>query len=203
MKITAIKQQVKRQGRYSIFVEGKYAFSLSDTALLQQKLSIGQELTESEIRELKKLSDDDKIYNATLNYLAIRLRSKWEIETYLKRKNASPPLSEEILNKLSINNLINDERFAKAYINDRQLLRPSSKRKLMLELAQKHVPKEVIDEVLTEETTDDIAALTEIIARKRKQSRYQDDQKLMQYLSRQGFHYGDIKAALEQATSDN
>jgi regulatory protein len=56
MKITAIKQQVKQQGRYSIFVEGKYSFSLSDVALLDSKLIRGQELTEQEVRNFQKIS---------------------------------------------------------------------------------------------------------------------------------------------------
>ena len=49
MKITDIKAQVRRAGRYSIFVDGKYAFSLSDTALLEQKLKLGQELVGSSL----------------------------------------------------------------------------------------------------------------------------------------------------------
>jgi len=40
--------------------------------------------------------------------------------------------------------------------------------------------------------------LRELIAKKRQQSRYQDKLKLMQYLSRQGFGYGDIKTVLEE-----
>lgn len=198
MQITAIKQQVKRQGRYSIFVAGKYAFSLSDTALLDQKLVVGQELTDVEIRELKKLSDDDKIYNAALNYLAIRMRSQWEMEEYLKRKGASPALLDSILNKLSINGLLDDEKFAVAFISDRQLLRPTSRRKLIIELRKKHVDNEVIEQALMEasEEDSDVQALTDLVARKRKQTRYQDDEKLMQYLARQGFNYGDIKEAL-------
>jgi hypothetical protein len=48
MKITAIKQQVKRQGRYSIFVDDKYAFSLSENALLDQKITIGLEIGQAD-----------------------------------------------------------------------------------------------------------------------------------------------------------
>jgi SOS response regulatory protein OraA/RecX len=39
-------------------------------------------------------------------------------------------------------------------------------------------------------------ALQELITKKRRQLRYQDSQKLMQYLARQGFGYEDIKSAL-------
>jgi len=197
MKITSIKQQVKRAGRYSIFVDDKYAFSLSDTALLEAKLTPGQELTAGQVREYKQLSSDDKLYNLTLRYVAMRPRSRWEIEFYLGRKKASPALSEIILNKLSISGLIDDEKFAEAFVNDRRLLRPTSRRKLILELRKKRVADEVIQAVVGNEQPDEQAALRAIIESKRRQSRYKDDLKLMQYLARQGFSYGDIKAALQ------
>ncbi|MEK7599674.1 MAG: RecX family transcriptional regulator [Patescibacteria group bacterium] len=199
MKITSIKQQIKQTGRYSIYVEGKYAFSLSADALIDSKLTNGQELSENEVREYKQQSTDDKLYNLTLRYIAIRPRSKWEIKTYLERKNASPTLLTEILNKLSKIELINDQKFAQAYVSDRRLLRPTSRRKMILELRKKHVADEVIHKVVGGELgqSEDFTALKEIIERKRTQTRYKDELKLMQYLSRQGFSYGDIKAALQ------
>ena len=197
MKITSIKQQVKRVGRYSIFVDDKYAFSLGDTALLDSKLTPGQELTAGQVREYKQLSSDDKLYNLVLRYVTMRPRSRWEIEFYLGRKKASPALSETILNKLSNVNLIDDEKFAEAFVNDRRLLRPTSRRKLILELRKKRVADEVIQAAVGSEQQDEQAALQAIIESKRRQSRYRDDLKLMQYLARQGFSYGDIKAALQ------
>ncbi len=202
MNVTAIKQQVKRAGRYSIFVDGKYSFSLSADALLDSKVVIGLEVDEKAIREFKQLSDDDKLYNNVLGYLAIRPRSHWEIESYLLRKKASPPLSVSILNKLSNNDLINDQKFAQAFVNDRRLLKPTSRRKLNLELRQKRVSTEVIDLVLAGDEVPDSDVLRELITRKRRQTKYQDDLKLMQYLARQGFNYGDIKDALGSTDVD-
>lgn len=197
MKITAIKQQVKRQGRYSIFVEGKYAFSLSETALLESKLRNGQELAESQLKELKQLSIDDKLYNIALSYAMLRPRSTWEMEQYLKRKKCSPELIQQILNKLSILKLLDDEKFARSWVANRRLLKPISRRRLEQELRTKRVPEEAARQALAEDDTDEEAVLAELISRKRKQARYQDNQKLMQYLAGQGFSYGDIKTALE------
>ena len=196
MKVTAIRQQVKRAGRYSIYVDGEYSFSLSEGALLDSKINVGQELTDKEVSEYKQLSADDKTYNQTLRYIAMRPRTKWEIEQYLLKKNASPPLVETILNKLSIVGLIDDKKYAQAFVNDRRLLRPASRRKLVNDLRKKHVPANVIEEVVGNETEDEHAALRHIIEKKRQQGKYQDDLKLMQYLARQGFNYGDIKDAM-------
>lgn len=199
MKITSIKQQVKRADRYSIFVEGKYAFSLSESALLESKLASGQELNDQQVKEYKKLSEDDKLYNQTLRYVAMRPRSQWEIQFYLeKKKKASPPLIETILNKLSNIDLINDEQLARALVHDRQLLRPTSRRKIIAELRKKHIADEIIQRVMQDQSPGDRAALLAVMERKRRQSKYQDDTKLMQYLARQGFGYDDIKQAFDQ-----
>ena len=195
MKITAIQAQVKRAGRYSIFVDGKYSFSFSESTLLEQALRIGQDLTEAEVSELKRLSGDDKIYSAVLRYLAMRARSEWEITTYLTRKEADGALQEQILNKLRDYGYVNDENFARSWVENRRLLRPISLRKLQQELQIKHISSDIISLVLQDDTTDEQTVLLQLIERKRRQSRYQDNQKLMQYLASQGFGYGDIKEA--------
>lgn len=200
MKVTAIKQQVKRQGRYSIFVEGKYAFSFSEVALLEHKISIGQKLTHAELKKLEQASTDDKVYNAVLTYAMLRPRSTWEMEQYLRRKKCSPSLSKKILNKLSIIGLLDDEAFARSWVNNRRLLKAVSRRRLSQELRVKRVSEEVAEKVLAEDGTDEQSVLSELVARKRKQTRYQDNQRLMQYLAGQGFNYGDIKDALESAS---
>jgi regulatory protein len=198
MKITSIKQQVKRADRYSIFVEGKYEFSLSEGALLESKIASGQELTKEQLEEFKKLSADDKLYNQALRYVAMRPRTRWEVQFYLERKKASPPLIDALLNKLSKIGLIDDRKYAEAFVHDRQLLRPTSRRKIIAELRKRRVTDEVIQQVTSVDEVSDQAALLAVIERKRRQSKYQDDTKLMQYLARQGFGYDDIKTALQQ-----
>lgn len=202
MKVTSIKAQIKRVGCYSIFVDDKYCFSLSATALLQSKLVIGQVLTDKNIKDYKQLSDDDKLYNRALGFIAMRPRSRWEIQFYLERKKTPTPLIEQILNKLSIVGLIDDYKYAQAFVNDRRLLRPSSRRKMMMELKKKRVSEQIINEALGSEQADETSALQELIVRKRRQTKYQNDAKLMQYLAGQGFGYGDIKATLQQSTED-
>lgn len=125
------------------------------------------------------------------------------MEQYLRRKDASPPLVEIILNKLSIIDLLNDEAFARAWMANRRLLRPTSTRKLQQELRVKRVADEVIEAVLSEEATgDDLTALREVVVKKRNLPKYRaDPMKLMNYLARQGFSYGDIKDVLAEYDS--
>jgi regulatory protein len=200
MKITAIKQQVKQQGRYSIFVDGKYSFSLSELGLINSGLRANQELSQSEIDNLKDTSTADKAYNHPLGLLARRPRSRWEVADYLKRKDYSPALVEETINKLSELGYINDLSFAKMWVENRRLLKATSRRRLKLELKQKHVADEIIEIVLAEDKTDEREVLEALVEKKRRLPRYQDDLKLAQFLMRQGYNYEDIKAALKNTS---
>lgn len=204
MIVTSIKAHISQRGKYSVFIDGEYVFSLSDSALLESKLVRGQDLDEKQIEAFKQRSADDLLFEQTIRYVSLRLRTAWEVKSYLSRKGASPALITSILNKLSDIHLIDDEKYVRAYINDRQLFRPTSRRKIILELQKKHIDGEVIKDAAAAvlEQNEEQTALQAIIRRLRKQSRYQNDLKLMQYLSRQGFNYGDIKAALSNEKLD-
>lgn len=197
MKVTKIQAQVKTKGRYSIYIDKVYSFSLSELALINSGLKVGQELNKQEVEAYKDESSADKLYNRTLALLARRPRSEWEIKEYLRRKSDNQSHIEKILNTLSNDGYINDEDFARRWVESRRLLKPISSRKLRLELTQKCIPDALIAQVLAEDETDEFSVLKELIAKKRTQSRYQDDLKLIRYLTGQGFKYGDIKKALE------
>ena len=197
MKISHIKQQAKRADRYSIFVDEKYAFSLSESALLSSGLFIGQELTKDQLADLKDSSTRDKAYNQALGQLARRPRSEWEVRDYLKRKDYDPELINEVVGRLYKVNLLNDAEFARMWVDNRRLLKSTSQRRLQMELRQKRVADEVIQQTLANDPTDERQVLSDLIARKRKIARFAaDDQKLMAYLIRQGFSYEDVKDAM-------
>lgn len=196
MKITNIKQQIKRPDRYSVFVDDKYAFSLSESALLSERLASGQELDKPRLEELKAASGADKAYGNALRYVAMRPRSVWEMQTYLRRKDVEEPVAEDIIKRLEAVGLLDDVAFAKVWVANRRLLKNMSKRKLRLELKQKRLSESIIDQAMQEDETDERQTLRELIEKKR--NRYPDKIKFMQYLARQGFGYDDIKSALNE-----
>ena len=66
---------------------------------------------------------------------------------------------------------------------------------MKLELRKKGIASDIVDQVLTDsENFDENAALKNLIAKKR--NRYDNEQKLIAYLARQGFSYDKIKSAL-------
>jgi len=194
--ITAIKQQERLKGRYSIYIDDKYAFSLSADALLDAKIAAGLAVSEPQLKAYKKLPADDKAYSLALAYVVRRMRSEGELKDYFRRKGYEEALSEVLLARLSRLGLVDDAKFAEAWVRNRRLLKPVSKRRLLQELRQKHIASEIVEQVLKDAEADEVTVLKELIARKRKQLKYQDNLKLMQYLARQGFGYDDIKSAL-------
>lgn len=199
MKITAIKQQAKRRGRYSIYIDEKFAIGLSESELLRLGLFLGQELTQDELALFKDQSNQSKWFDKVLNLLSYRPRSEWEIKEYLRRKDCPPEIIESLLNKLSVNGYVNDEQFARRWIESRRQLKPTSRRKIAMELKVKRIDNSIIDEVLTADKsdTDELQIIKDLITK--KSQRYPDKVKLMQYLARQGFSYEDIKRAINDS----
>lgn len=196
MKVTDITQQSKRQDRYSIYIDDQFAFGVSENHLLRIGLYKGQEITETELETFRQEAETDKAYNQSLNYISIRPRSEREITDYLKRKGYSTEVSSIVVDKLRELQLLDDAAFARSWVQWRQSDSPRSRRKLYDELQKKGVANEIIEDALEAiDEEEQIEALRGLIAKKRH--RYSTRQKLMAYLSRQGFPYDLIQKTLE------
>jgi regulatory protein len=198
MKITAIKPQMKRDDRVSVFVDGKYSFSLSKPQLKEFKLEQNQQISEVELNSYRQESDDGKLFDRVLMWLARSPRSVRETRNYLKRKEATPEQTDRFVERLKKLRYLDDVSFAETFVRSRRQLKSRSQRKLRAELYQKGVDSKIIDKVLAEDETDEREVLKDLLEKKRKQSRYQDEQKLIAYAARKGFNYEDIKAALDE-----
>lgn len=194
MRISSITQQIKRPDRFSIYLEGKYAFSLARDQFTKLGLKVGDEVDLQKIEQYKADSSFGKLRDKTYNWLSIRLRSQQEIVDYLKRKTDDEIQRQRVLALLAKQGYIDDAKFAAAWIRHRTFIKPMSKYRLKQELLQKRVPLTVIEDTLGEFELDDVTTLRQLIAK--KTHRYPDKQKLMAYLARQGFSYDTIKQAL-------
>jgi regulatory protein len=200
MKITAIKQQVNRADRYSIYIDEKYICSFSGSELLNHGLHVGQELTALELKSLKNDAVVDGAYYRSLDLIMRRARSEGELRDYLKRKEYPLEIIDGVVNKLAQSGYVDDADFARRWIENRRLLKSTNKLQLRKELKQKRVAEDVIDAALQDDVTDERQVLRDLVEKKR--SRYPDKLKLMQYLARQGYRYDDIKTILEESAYD-
>lgn len=209
MKITAIKAQVKNSDRVSIFIDGKYSFSLNLDQLLEEKIKKGEDLDENQIKQLKKLSDEGKLKQRTLEWVMGRPHSTREFRDYLYKKQADKELIEAWVVEFTEKKYLNDEYFARWFAEGRRRKNKST-RAITAELYSKGISSVTIQNIVTElenDSTDsdksEKEALKELINKLSKRPRYQDQQKLTAYLISKGFSYSDIKTELGENKQDN
>lgn len=213
MTITDISVQARNPERVNVSVDGKYRFSLDIAQLVDLGVKKGRVLNEHELAELMGESEFGKLYARALEYSLMRPHSAREVRNYLYRKTlprryksrtgemkersgVAKSITERTFNRLVERGYINDETFARWWVEIRNQTKGTSLRKLRAELMAKGVESRIIDQALEESSRNDEDELSKIITKKRR--RYPDDQKFMQYLARQGFGFDDIKWALEQ-----
>lgn len=198
-QVTDIQKQKKRDNRYSIFIDGDYAFSLSDLELSSSTLEIGKSVRTDEIQELQKLSDEGKAYGRALSYLSMRQRSRRELTDYLRRHGYADAVIEPVINKLAGYHLVDDAALASSWVADRKALKPRSRRMIEQELRGKGIDAEDLEQALAEVSVEDeLAMLNQIITKKISLSRYQERDKLISYLVSQGFGYALVKRAIAE-----
>lgn len=210
-KISDIKEAA-RTDRINIFIDDKFFCSLDISQVVDLKVKVGRELDDAELAELKRASDFSKFYSLALEYVFLRPHSRKEINDYLIRKTKSSKIRVKnrktgeyqtktkqgydgslvplVLARLDERGYLNDERFAKLWVESRSVSKGISEKKLRNELMQKGITSTIIDSVLRESHRDERAELQKVIAKKR--NRYPDKQKFIQYLLRQGFNYSDV-----------
>lgn len=209
MKITAITAQVKDPNRVNVMVDGQYRFSLDIFQVDELAIRVGKDYTEDELTELETESTFGKLYGRALQYCMMRLHSAQEIHDYLWRKTrdtrtkdggirkgVSGEVARRVFERLQQKGYVNDELFARHWVEQRHLVKGASRRKLTNELRVKGMEQGIIDRILSESMRSDEDELRKMIEKKR--GRYDDEQKLIQYLARQGFSFDDIKHALAE-----
>lgn len=208
MKITALKMQIRDKDRVNVFVDGKYRFSLDITQVAELGIKTNAEYSEAELAELENESQFGKLYTRSLEYVLIRPRSQREMRDYLYRKTrdartktgsikkgASKELTERVFERLQQKGYIDDEKFAQFWVENRNVRKGSSIRRLQSELSAKGVDRTTIEHILEGSDRSDSNELKKVIAK--KAGKYDDEQKLIAYLARQGFRYDDIREALD------
>lgn len=207
MKITNLTSQQKNKNRINVLVDGKYRFSLDIFQVGELGIKVGREYSEEELVALETESQFGKVYTRTLEYSLSRPHSAKEIRDYLYKKTrdtrtktggvkkgVSPVITVRVFDRLVERGYVNDEKFARFWVENRNVKKGASKRKMTAELQLKGVESAIIQTVLAESERTDSDELLKIIAKKR--NRYPDEQKFMAYLARQGFSYDDIRTAL-------
>ncbi len=153
---------------------------------------------------------EDKFYNYSLRFLSYRPRSEKEVRDKLKSKKVEPFIIEKIIAKLIDKKFINDEEFAKGWIESRLRFKPRSLRLIKMELKQKGISKEIIEKMTNDEgfpltgtgMIKDLDSARKLVEKRIERLKGLDRQKIYEKLGRflasKGFNWDIIKKSIDE-----
>ncbi len=202
-KITAIKGQTKNLNRVNIFLDGEYAFSLAK--IVAAWLAVGQTLDQQKIAQLQEEDTDEKAFQRALHFISYRPRSEKEVQKKLSSVGFEAAVIEKTIQKLIRGNLLGDETFSHMWVENRVLSSPRSRRALGYELRKKGIDDQVIENAISkieDEGSLALRAAQKYSRRLASLSFIEFKKKMMGFLARRGFMYGDILEVISKVWNE-
>jgi regulatory protein len=197
-RVTALRRQKRDDSRINVYLDGAYAFAVH--GIMAASLRVGQELSPEDTERLQGQETLEAAYNRSLHFLSFRPRSRAELTAYLERKDETKATVAAVIERLEGAGLIDDEAFARYWVDNRERFRPRGKRALRYELRGKGVASASIDAAL--QGVDEEASALDA-ARRRAERLIGSDygafhQTMSGYLQRRGFSYDTIKQVVRR-----
>lgn len=200
-RITALEIQKHNKERVNVFLDGQFALGV--TVLVAATLRKGQYLDDAEIERLKQEDERNKAYAHAIRFLGFRARSQAEMVRYLRDKGYSAEVVDEIVGRLVNEQYLDDEAFARFWLEDRERFRPRGQSALRYELRQKGIADEVIDTALADLDEDELAwkAVERKLSLWKNLAEQDLKKKIVGFLSRRGFSYETANEVFNRAWS--
>lgn len=143
-----------------------------------------------------------------MRYLGARPRTVAEIVRHLRGKRYDDAEIEGAVDRLRAQRYVDDEAFARYWLEQRERFRPRGDRGLRMELAAKGVSREVIELVLGERAPDaDVEqarrALSRPLTRWATLEPAERKRKIHAYLAARGFGYDTIEEVMRGPMEDD
>jgi len=194
--ITSIKPQ--RNGRrVNVYLDGAFGFGIDLDNLVLSGIKINKEFTEEEVEKIIKKAEFQKTWEKLLKFASLRPRSEKEIKDWFRRKKVHESLHKDLFNRLKYLDLIDDHKFAEWWVEQRITFKPKGKRALTMELREKGIKKEVINQVLADSPIDEEKMAKELLAKNaykwERLPNLKAKQKMSEFLLRKGFSWEIVK----------
>jgi len=203
MEITKIERQKHDEKRYSVFIDGEFAFGMSGVDILYNHLEEGDEISADELRKLYDGVLFDRARDKATRFLAYRARSEKEVRDKLDGEGYPDEVIDRVVELLQGYGYIDDRKFAEAFVEDKICHAGCGKARLARELREKGIESEIIDEVLENTDTDEVALALAHLQKKTRGVREMDfaeRQRYIGYLQRRGFTWDVVSEALGRFT---
>jgi regulatory protein len=195
--VTRIVSRKNNQRLYGVYIDGEFAFDASDSTILKFGLRSNSSIDEETIAAVKSAEVQREAQLTAINYVSYRPRSSREVLDHLKKKGFSRELADSIVHHFESVSLINNLEFARMFVRDKLLRKPTGKALLQRQLAAKGIPSTLIEQVLREYISDEDQknAAKELASRRLRLTKrslsgldlLKQKQRLTGYLLRHGF----------------
>jgi regulatory protein len=188
-KITGIEPQAKHPNRFNLYVEDQFVLGLS--AMVAARLHVGQMLGDDDLARLEREETLEGAHEKALRFLEPRPRSSTEVKEHLRKKKFPAEAIEQTITRLQDVGLIDDEAFAKYWVENREQFRPRGGRALRFELRRKGLSDTAIADAVSQvdETESAYRAVESRARRWRELERREFFDKVSAFLVRRGFSY--------------
>ena len=194
-----------KRGRYALFFDGEFAFSLDEGTFADAGLHKDDELEPWQIEDLRKKSDTRRALDKAMDLLALRDHAAGELYDKLCRK-FDPHSAAAAVAKAGELGLLNDEDFARR--RAAELLRKrKSRREILMDLNKKGIDRDtaaaVVEALGDEEEDPDLASARALVQRQYASKLAQGKEpQVAAALARRGFSHSVIRTVLEEARDE-
>ena len=153
MKI--IKYRKSSKGKYKIDLADGNTLVLYEEVILKFNLLLKGEIDEDLLIEIDKCNQEWDVYYVALHSLKARMKSIYDMKSFLIRKEYPLDLVEKVIDKLVKQGYLNDRGFAKSYVRSQMLTTSKGPYKIERDLGEKKIDIEIIKEALLDFTEDE------------------------------------------------
>lgn len=205
--ITEVRSVAKGRQRLVVLGDGR-EFVFTDEACERAGIIEGMPASADLLELLDASEMRVTAHEAALRLLANRPRSEKEMRTRLAMRGCDPGVVDDEIERLERAGLLDDHKFARAWVEDRKRVSPRGRRMLRYELLGRGIDPESVD-IVTAGIDDRETALA--LARSRVRGSILRDYdtflaKVGGFLRRRGFDYSvaaeAARAAWDEATAD-
>jgi regulatory protein len=131
--------------KYRLYLDNGEVIDTYDDVILKNELLLKKEIDNYLYQTILTESKVQEHYNSCIKYIGIRIRSTKEIIDYLKRKNVEDEDIEYIIEKLTKDKLLDDNRFCECFIKDKLKFTTMGEYKIIFELKKHNINTNIIE----------------------------------------------------------
>ncbi len=200
--ISSLTPDRGRRGFVSVSIDGAHAGCIRAADVESLGLQTGSQVDEAACAHIQALAGREEALRVANRFIAFRPRSTSEVRQRLRRAGIDEADVESAVEDLLSRGVVDDKRFADAWIENRTAFSPRAPRLLQAELRRHGIDRETVEASLADSSEGDEIALAVEAGRRRlhrlgRLSRDEFGRTVGAFLARRGFSAECTRAAVQ------